>query len=151
MKSFYWDAGKVGKRKLLTCKFWRWVGLCWEVWSREPWGRAEQWSPRAELPYIKIKYRTALDFVTPFSWNQCCGSITFWYGSGSGDPRLWLMDPDPAIFVVDLQDANKKLIFFLSKFSPFWRSIYIIFKDKQSKRSHKTVGIKVLLTIFVWW
>ncbi len=25
------------------------------------------------------------------------------------------------------------------------------FKDKKSKRSHKTVGIKVLLTIFDWW
>ncbi len=29
--------------------------------------------------------------------NQCCGSMTFWGGSGSGsaDPFLWLMDPDP--------------------------------------------------------
>jgi hypothetical protein len=43
-------------------------------------------------------------------------------------------DPDPAISVIDLQDANKKLISF--------------FKDKKSKRSHKTVGIKVFLTIF---
>ncbi len=31
------------------------------------------------------------------------------------DPRSnasWLLDPDPAIFVIDLQDTNKKLIFF---------------------------------------
>ncbi len=48
---------------------------------------------------------------------QCSGSITFWGGSGSGDPCLWLMDPDPesdpdpAIFVIDLQDASKKLNF----------------------------------------
>ncbi len=44
---------------------------------------------------------------------QCRGSMTFWCGSGSGstDPCLWLMDPDPAIFVIDLQDACKKLIF----------------------------------------
>jgi hypothetical protein len=29
---------------------------------------------------------------------QCWGSVTFWYGleSGSADPYLWLMDPDPA-------------------------------------------------------
>ncbi len=48
---------------------------------------------------------------------QCCVSMTFWRGSGSGsaDPCLWLMDPDtdsdpdPTIFVIDLQDANKKL------------------------------------------
>ncbi len=38
-------------------------------------------------------------------------------GSGSGDPCLRLMDPDPdldqdpAILVIDLQDASKKLIF----------------------------------------
>ncbi len=46
------------------------------------------------------------------------GSVTFWYGSGCGsgssDPYLWLTDPDadpaldPALFVSDLQDANKK-------------------------------------------
>ncbi len=26
---------------------------------------------------------------------QCSGSMTFWCGSGSADPCLWLMDPDP--------------------------------------------------------
>jgi hypothetical protein len=36
---------------------------------------------------------------------QCCGSMTFWRGSGSADPN-----PDPSIFIIDLQDANKKLI-----------------------------------------
>ncbi len=55
--------------------------------------------------------------------DQCCGSVTFWCGSGSGseDPYLLLMDPDqnsdadpdmvadpdPPIFVIDLQEANK--------------------------------------------
>ncbi len=46
---------------------------------------------------------------------QCSGSMTFWGGSwsGSSDPCFWLMDPDPdpAIFVIDLQDVSKKLIF----------------------------------------
>jgi hypothetical protein len=62
------------------------------------------------------------------------------------------MDPDsdPAFFIIDLQDDNKKLILkkkifciFLSEgtFTPF-------FKDKKSTRSHKTVEIKVFLTIF---
>jgi hypothetical protein len=56
---------------------------------------------------------------------QCCGSVTFWYGSGSPDKYLGLTDPDsdpdpdptpdpdpspdpapdPAIFS-DLQDGN---------------------------------------------
>jgi hypothetical protein len=46
------------------------------------------------------------------------------------------MDPDPAIFVIDLQDANKKLNFknvylritFEGTFTSF-------FKDKKSKRT----------------
>ncbi len=50
---------------------------------------------------------------------QCSGSMTFWCGSGSGspDPCLWLMDPDldpdpdPSIFIIDLQDTNRKRIF----------------------------------------
>jgi hypothetical protein len=59
-------------------------------------------------------------------------------------------DADPAIFVIDLKDANKKIIYnkkffffflFESKFTSF-------FKDKKSKRSHRAVGIKVFLTIF---
>ncbi len=29
--------------------------------------------------------------------------------------------------------------------------IYIIFQDKKAKRSHKTLGMKVFLTIFAWW
>jgi hypothetical protein len=39
---------------------------------------------------------------------QCCGSVTFCNGSGSADPFLRLTDPDPALFVNDLQDAKKK-------------------------------------------
>jgi hypothetical protein len=41
--------------------------------------------------------------------------MTFWCGSGSGsaDPYLWLMDPDadpsPVIFIIDLQNNNKKI------------------------------------------
>ncbi len=74
------------------------------------------------------------------------------------DPRIHaseLMDPysdpDPAIFVIDFQDANKKLIFLKKVFLliTFWRYIYIIFKDKKSKRSRKV--IKGFLTIFAWW
>ncbi len=52
---------------------------------------------------------------------QWSGSVTFWYGSGCGygfsDPYLSLTDPnadpapDPALFVSDLYDANKKPFF----------------------------------------
>ncbi len=82
---------------------------------------------------------------------QCSGSMPFWCGSGCTDPCLWLMDPDadpdPAIFVIDLQDNNKKLIFstnifclllFEGKFTSF-------FKDKKSKRSHKRKWHEIFL------
>ncbi len=64
------------------------------------------------------------------------------------------MDPDadrePSFFAIDLQDANKKLfsktLFFLLLFEGKFTSF---FKDKKSKRSHNTVGIKVFLTILL--
>ncbi len=45
---------------------------------------------------------------------QCCGFVTFWHGSRSADPYLSLTDTDPApgIFLSDLQDADKKEVFF---------------------------------------
>jgi hypothetical protein len=59
------------------------------------------------------------------------------------------MDPDPAIFVIDLQDANKKerQFFCLLLFEGTFTCISFV-NDKKSKRSHKTVGIKDDLTIF---
>ncbi len=33
-------------------------------------------------------------FIIYFRSRQCCGSMTFWCGSGSADPCLWLMNPD---------------------------------------------------------
>jgi hypothetical protein len=60
-------------------------------------------------------------------------------------------DPDPTIFVIDLQDANKKKTNFCLKVF-----CLLLFKgtvtsfSKKSKRSRKAVGIKVFLTIFAW-
>jgi hypothetical protein len=58
-------------------------------------------------------------------------------------------DPDPSFFIIDLQDSKKKLItkkfFCILLFEGTFTSF---FKDKKSKRSHKTVKIKVFLTIF---
>jgi hypothetical protein len=43
-------------------------------------------------------------------WIRIRGSMPLTNGSGFG---TWIrsLDPDPAIFVIDLQDASKKLIF----------------------------------------
>ncbi len=64
------------------------------------------WS--CHIPNINPRKRCILNYQ-----RQCCGSMnmTFWCGSGSADPCLLLMDPDPGIFVIGLQAANKKLIF----------------------------------------
>jgi hypothetical protein len=56
-------------------------------------------------------------------------------------------DADPSRFIIDLQDTNKKrikffcILLFESTFTSF-------FKGNKSKRGHKTVEIKVFLTIF---
>ena len=60
------------------------------------------------------------------------------------------MDPDPSIFIIDIQDDNKKLIkkkkvFCILIFEGTFTSF---FQGKKSKRSHKTVEIKVFLNIF---
>jgi hypothetical protein len=49
-------------------------------------------------------------------------------------------DPDPDVIDIDLQDANKKTIF-KKCLLLFKGTLASFFKDKKSKRSHKTVGI----------
>jgi hypothetical protein len=48
-------------------------------------------------------------------------------------------DTDPSVFVIDLQDANKTLIFIKRFFCLLlFEGIFTsFFKDKKSKRSHK--------------
>jgi hypothetical protein len=82
-------------------------------------------SPTAQ-PNHSARYLTIINY----RYMQCCGSMTFWCGSGSGsgsaDPSLWLMYPDPdmdpSIFIIDLQDANKKFfLIFIFLHITFWR------------------------------
>ncbi len=49
------------------------------------------------------------------------------FGSGSADPYFWLMDTDPAVFVSDLEDDNKKFMFLCFLLFTLLRYIYIIF------------------------
>jgi hypothetical protein len=58
------------------------------------------------------------------------------------DPRIHasdFTDPDPAIFVIDLQDASKKQIFLHNFFCLllFDGTFTLFFKDKKSKRVTK--------------
>ncbi len=66
------------------------------------------------------------------------------------DPDYWHTDQDPALFVSDLQDTNKINFFKFFCLLLFWSTFPSFFKDKKSLRSHKTVEIKVFLTIIVW-
>ncbi len=75
---------------------------------------------------------------------QFCGTLTFWCGSGSADPCLWLMDPDPGsgscYFRHCLSRCQQKTNFstqyefFL--LITFWR-YPSFFKDKKKKRVTK--------------
>jgi hypothetical protein len=58
--------------------------------------------------------------------------------------------PDPAIFVIDLQDASKKLIFNTIFSACYFLKVNfaLFFKDKKLKRVTKVVGFKVFLIIF---
>ncbi len=119
---------------------------------RRRWGRssAPSWSPTgwAATGSRRAQARNRQTSLKPYSRTRQVvlvpalriRDILVWI-------RIWPMDPDPdpAIFVLDLQDANKKPI--KKKF--FW--LLHFSKSKKSKRSHKTVRIKIFLTIFAWW
>ncbi len=67
------------------------------------------------------------------------------------DPRIHASDldpdsdPDPAIFVIDLQNGNNKKLFFCLL---LFEGTFTSFSKIKVKKSHKTLGIKVFLTIF---
>jgi hypothetical protein len=79
---------------------------------------------------------------------HCCGSVAFWYGSGSDDPYHWFMYPDTAIFVSGWQDANTKISFFLKFFC-----LYVHQPSRRKvKKKPQNSKIKDLLTFFAcWW
>ncbi len=60
-----------------------------------------------------INLKKLINSGTKTQEKQCSGSMAFRYGSGSGALYLWLTDPDPALSVIDLQDANEKNIFYV--------------------------------------
>jgi hypothetical protein len=52
-----------------------------------------------ENPQIYSRFMAASGRIRQYEYNQCCGSVTFWYGSG-------LTHLDPALY-------QQKLFFFL--------------------------------------
>ncbi len=84
-------------------------------------------------------------------WRRHTRIMTFWGGSGSADPCIWLMDPDPAIFVIDLQDASKKLIFWHNFFCLLLFEGTYNFSKIKSQNEPQNSRNKGFLTIFAWW
>jgi len=78
-------------------------------------------------------------------------------GSGSTDPYLWLIDPDPdpAIFAIDLQDVTKKFfVLFVFLLFTFWRYIHLhhFSKTKNINKSQNCENRCLsYCTIFAWW
>jgi hypothetical protein len=86
---------------------------------------------------------SAFVLVMNISSYQCSGSMKFWGGSGSGDPCLWLVDPDP--------DPGSGSCYFshwpsrCQQKTNFWHNFFCLllfegtftsfFKDKKSKRA----------------
>ncbi len=101
--------------------------------------RLQQQQPRPTQPSLQRSSKQKKK-------KYCYGSMQFWCGSGSADLYFCLMDPDPdadpnpAIFVSDLQGVNKKffcLLLFDGTFTSFSKI--------------KAAGINVFLIIFAWW
>ncbi len=76
------------------------------------------------LPLSELTYTLVLNWCRMLMaiWLEISvpDPLIFLCGSGSADPCLWLMDPDPAIFVIDLQDANKTITFKKRRFSAYY-------------------------------
>ncbi len=166
--------GKVSGSDLLTC-FWilhsvqgcTLQGMSKRVLARRlpPLYTVEQ-KTRISNTYISVgsaayKWVMIVHLNGRILWwkiKQCSGSMIFWGGSGSGslDPCFWIMDPDPdpAIFVIDLQDASKKLISNTIFSAYYFLKVHLhhFSKIKSQKESQNTVeGIKVFLIIFARW
>jgi hypothetical protein len=74
-------------------------------------------SLREQILFYQVSNISVSKGEQPFFYRkpQCWGSVTFWCGSGSADPYLWLKDPDPdpTPFFIVFKDANKMIFFFI--------------------------------------
>ncbi len=91
---------------------------------------------------------------------QCSGSITFWCGSRSADPCLWLMNPDPdpdpgsgsCYFRHRPSRCQQKTKFFFPAYYFLKiRYIYIFFLKIKSLKESQNSRNQVFFTIFAWW
>ncbi len=143
--------GKAEKNKTVcTCG----AGSRWTSWGRWwEWGRCPaastlshaypaiiQWRNKA----LKPVFRSVAD---PWNFGTDPGSA-----SGSAEPYLWLMDPnpdeDPAIFVSNRQDANKKLIFiFFAYYFLAVLRIRDVYPGSRIQKQQQKTGVKKIFFV----
>ncbi len=84
--------------------------------------------------------------------DQCCGSMTFWGGSGFADPCLSLNGSRSCYFRHRPSRCQQKNNFLFYYFCLYFLKVllYLFSKIKKVKKSHKIVRIKGFLTIFAW-
>ncbi len=71
-------------------------------------------------------------------FSQCCKSVTFRCGSESVDPYLCLthLAPNPAMFVSNLQDGNKKFILKNKFFAYCFLKLHLHHFSKRKRRKN---------------
>ncbi len=125
------------------CKF-----LINKTWKQPRLSPPTQSSPKRDakhkllLSWLAWYSTTVIFLICPLTYCwlafQCSGSVTYWYGSGSSDPYLWLTDPppDPILYASELQDVNKKmcLLLFEGSFTSFFGDKKVT-KNSQNRRS----------------
>ncbi len=100
----------------------------------------------------ETRSRDHFPFLSPFTWN-----IKLYNPEFEMNIKLYLRKHSKMRQFIktiiwlffDLPNTNKKKTFFFSKFFSLLPTFPSFFKDKKIiKKSHKTIGIKVFLTIF---
>ncbi len=114
----------------------------WRTWA------LKTWSP-THFQYLFRSFSTHYKEQLIVPWNEIlariqmrirvCRSIPL-----TNDPDA---DPNPAVFVSDLQDVNKKLFFCLKLFEGTFSSF---FKDEKVTKKSQNSENNVFLTIFSW-
>ncbi len=143
----------------------RW-GNCPPMFAARSCADDEEWAGLAEqlppaLPWQVLQYYEALSIYNQqnfpislrewisnvrhygerFVWphlveKQCCGSVTFWYGSGSANQYHWLkdLDPDPILLfssvAFKMPTKNK---FFWSFFAYYFLILHLLHLDQSLK------------------
>ncbi len=174
-----WTQLDIRKEHFLSAKIWRdnirWMpdipdatlglggqsprSLCWSsrapwlvpAWCRSGWpihpqGRQESRLLRSSCRQEFLKAVLRIHDILVRIWIRIRGSLPLTNGPGSG---FW----SGSCYIRHWPSRRQQKQFFDKVFLliTFWRYITSFFKDKKSKRSHKTLGNKVFLTTFAWW